>query len=241
MKNQSPSRWILIGLMALMAVSLIVVYAQLGKLNAAPKNSNSMIVTVEAVAEESVSAPTQEPRKPTASLDQKWFRVQGPVKTIKETTVSKFQDGSKYTNVETYHFDKNGKYSPGNPQNFTFKRNKHGQIISMHEIWYNEGTPYDIEYEYTYDAKGYVKSESFSGLDGAGTYSYKMNKNGWIVSSSYDGDAEGYLIRGTTTYTYLDIDEHGNWHSATVKEKFTSDGETDVTTRSISRKITYWK
>ena len=133
MKNQSPSRWILIGLMALVAVLLIVVIVQLNKLSDRPDNSDVVTTTesfeptpsvaepetVEVVVEEPALEPVIEPQKPTISPDLKWARVQGPVKTISETISQKSSFGAKTTHKNVMRFDVNGKYIPDHPFSFS--------------------------------------------------------------------------------------------------------------------------
>lgn len=257
MKNQSPSRWILIGLMALVAVLLIVVIVQLNKLNDRPDNSDVVTTTesfeptpsvaepetVEAVVEEPTPEPVLEPQKLTISLDQKWFRVQGPVKTIKETTTYLNNGAYSDPETETYSFDEKGTFSA---MKFKLTRNNAGQITRMQKTERDEYGRYTYSYNYTYNADGFVSKEIYKiGGDAeptTRTTSYVLDDKGWIVTSVAK-EWEGGWNTYTSTYTYSDIDEHGNWHKADIKTvaSYEVDGSSEVYKSRITRQITYWK
>lgn len=255
MKNQSPSRWILIGLMALVAVLLIVVIVQLNKLSDRPDNSDVVTTTesfeptpsvaepetVEVVVEEPAPEPVIEPQKPTISPDLKWARVQGPVKTISETISQKSSFGAKTTHKNVMRFDVNGKYIPDHPKNKRVVRNKKGQIDRIEETDHTEWGDIEYVYSYTYNKDGFVKSEletideySYIG------HSYTLNEKGWIVKEESGGHYE-CTIEGKATYTYTNIDAYGNWQKCVEKSTNIVCTDKSTTTTTITRQITYWK
>ena len=259
MKNQSPTKWILIGLMAMIAVLLLIVIVQLSKLNSRP-NVNTTIspvapieltqdepevqVTAEQVADSIKAAETaaQTPKIMT-SPDLKWQRMQGPVKTVKETKVTKEDYGDTQTEHSTFGFDREGRYKPEFPLNETYTRNKDGQVIKEVFVTSDQSGEYTHTMTYQYDDNGYVKYECILFKPDWGDtytdyYNYTMNEKGWIVSAKVKSIGDGEF-HARLTFTYSNIDEYGNWRKCVMKQRIQELDETVVVTKT--RKITYWE
>lgn len=170
--------------------------------------------------------------KPGA-IDLAFFNLRGPVKLVSEKNDS-------YDNTRRYGFSEKGKWETQDGQKigniFTdVKRDSEKRIIE-----YTEGE-YDCidSYKITYDAKtGWVAKCETSAGDGETTTTYTYDANGYAVKSvtigEYLDDEGGSKVNTTTTYTYVEFDDYGNWTKRTVKD---SDGSSWTETR----KITYYK
>ena len=128
---------------------------------------------------------------------------------------------------------------------YKYTRNDNGQIIRAHKTERDEWWKYTYTYIYTYNADGFVCRERFLiGGDAEPTdlkTSYTVDERGWVTTSvakEWEGEWKTY----TSTFTYADIDEYGNWHKANEKIIYTcEDGESGMRRCRITRKITYWE
>ncbi len=180
-----------------------------------------------------VSASAQA-RSSFTSSDLKWQQLQGHVKQLK--IIGEY-------GYAVYNFDRQGNFisyhdSFGYP--YKIKRNKKGQIVEWHQ-WMDE-TDFYNDAEYVYNSEGYIYRETTGGEADVDEYVYVLNAQGWPISASWKredgemGDEEVYHYKGTVTYSYSNIDGHGNWLRCDVKS--TSPYFRNYTE---TRKITYWQ
>ena len=166
-------------------------------------------------------------------IDLAFFNLRGPVKSVSEKNDS-------YDNTRRYGFSEKGKWETQDGQKigsiFTdVKRDSEKRIIE-----YTEGE-YDCvdSHKITYDAKtGWLAKCETSADDGETTTTYTYDANGYAVKSvtigEYLNDEGESKVNITTTYTYVEFDNYGNWTKRTAKD---SDGSSWTETR----KITYYK
>lgn len=189
----------------------------------------------------SCASASAQARASFTSPDLKTFQLQGHVKQVVESS-------GDYT--ETFSFDNQGyiilpryRYSDEVTYIHQLKRNSSRQIYEW-ETMIDETAYHTVEY-YTYNTGGFIisKAQKYDedGMWVNSNYTYVLNGQGWPSSAkirSEEGEyGYGYVEKKTFTmsYTYSNIDSHGNWTKCIVR--CLEDGETSITTR----KITYWE
>lgn len=180
--------------------------------------------------------PEPEPEPPFTSPDLKWHELQGHVKQ----EIYLYNDGGKIV----YNFDKEGNFTSCKFKGgkLVVKRNKKGQIVE--EKWIYSSVQYYDMNTYKYNADGYICYEESSYDVDSEESEFVLNDKGWPISAKSKewlcGD--DYCGKYTSTYTYADIDDHGNWCKCVIKDKGRhSHGDPISNTAIITRKITYWE
>ena len=165
--------------------------------------------------------------------DLKWARVQGSVKTIMQYTP---ENGNNYEERVSYQFDKNGVLVSVNNRKMKIMRDSAGMIERICSM---ADTEMDIGTSYICDANGFVVEEHIPGYGWADNFEYQNNKKGWCVSAKAEAGGDCDETPRKYSYSYSDIDAHGNWlkqHTKVIWQEKEPRTETFVTTRTI----TYW-
>lgn len=255
MKTKVSTKWIQIGLLAIIAVLLVVLIIVLDKPSLPPdpkpmpeplpdeyvtdedvESTESWDVQEDYVSESESSAVSSSP-------DHKWKGLMGPVKTVRETKVSTDAYGYQDTNHNTLNFDRSGRFQPEHPGQVTYTRDGAGRVTKEVEIEYIEGRKYTYVSAFKYNDQGYVKYESIQFKPDLGDtyidyYNYTLNSKGWPTSAKVKSQGDGDDTNSRFTYTYSDIDQYGNWRKAVIKQKLIEENET--ATLVITRTINYW-
>ena len=255
-------------ILALLLFAIVVLLAILVYDNHVSKRGNSgdyestepvvyyLDSTETTTAEPAITEPAPEPEKAPAN-DYKWARVQGPVKSIKETIVT-IEEYSKDTSYISYNFDQNGILIPDKSKSTKFTRDNLGQITKIVEtfvdksVWEdgpNGKRIYNKEvdtYTFKYNDDGYVTYQYHKYASDYydpcfDHFYYTLNDKGRIVAYTNKSTGDGiFTIRAT--YTYSNEDQYGNWCKANVILNSTSDCcGSDKYKKIITRKITYWE
>lgn len=102
-------------------------------------------------------------------------------------------------------------------------RDEKGRIVKVvNNILDDEGEFLDedldvfdyCEIEYTYDEKGRVVTEDYSGWEWGNVYTYEYEGDAFYpCKATFKGYNEGFNEEGTVTFKYLSFDDQGNWTS----------------------------
>ena len=134
-----------------------------------------------------------------AWTDRNTFGLKGPVKAV-------------YDNYgELWGFEEDGTlYSRLGFQIISDSRDKLGRIT------YIEASATTEFFSYTYNQKGLLIKESYTGGNRGwqSTKKYTYNSKGQVIKEVFSPE-DGY--RTTTTYTYQKFDSYGNWIKRTAK------------------------
>lgn len=160
----------------------------------------------------------------------------------------------------TFEYDAEGRFAPANPFK-TLTRDAQGRIVKfVSEVLDEEGQFLDedldvMDYchvEYTYDAKGRVITEDYTGWEWGNVYTYEYEGDAIYPSKIViKGFNEGWNDDITQTFEYLNFDAKGNWTSRNVHQVSESyeepweenqEPEVEVEERNYRqiRTITYW-
>lgn len=177
-----------------------------------------------------IAEPEPEPEKPFTSPDLNWRQLQGHVRMVKNVFDG---SGSVFLN-----FDRQGNFvlykdSKGYP--YKIERNKNGQIVEW-TMW-GEDNDFYVNEKYYYNSEGYIDRIWSACEVYEEEFAHVLNEQGWPISSSWKReDVDGSLYEGTVTYTYSEIDDHGNWRKCEVECT-----DPEFISYTQFRIITYWE
>lgn len=140
--------------------------------------------------------------------DLAFLELQGAVKEVTRT-----YDGNEYSS--TYQYNEEGALlEEGDWDYEAVERNENGQIVKTSWGLDDNGEEWATEYDYA-GGTNVVKSKSY-GWESISVSEYTY-EDGRLVKEECDYVSEGTQGHGTTTYTYDEFDEHGNWTKRTSK------------------------
>ena len=166
------------------------------------------------------------------------LNLHGPVKSVM------FDKGLYLETVKSATFSQDGKLQ--DMSGFKFTRNGKGLVTNATQPSSFGGLPNVLSI--TYDKNNRPVSVLVDGHEYGFKNKLTYNTQGFVATESSNGGAECYDITNNTKYTYVSVDEYGNWTSrkatTTHVEVNVADEEEPpvrkTTTTTENRKITYY-
>ena len=178
-------------------------------------------------------------RRYRVTPDLALFNLHGPVKSVT------FNKGIYADFVKTMTFSKDGKLQSVARHNIT--RNGKGIVKRLSKPSDFGSIPDALDF--TCDKQNRPVSVFVGGHEYGYTNRYTYDAKGFIASESCKGAAESLEFNDVTRYKYLNVDKYGNWTSRKATEVETTidlcDEESGpmrkTTTRTETRTITYYE
>ena len=169
------------------------------------------------------------------------FELHGPVKSV---SYSQGCLPSEMCELKYITFNKEGKLTSAAP--FKIIRDKSGKINSL-KLFDSREPDWEMEsFAFTYDSQNRVAKVVNRGYEWGGKYSLNYNNKGFVESESFTGLSEAWSSKNTTKYTYTNIDKYGNWTARSYTSILVASEEGSSPVKSSykgsqTRKITYYE
>ena len=180
--------------------------------------------------------------RPVISPDLKMLQLQGPVKSVVLA-----DDGGavafeldRHGNIDSFYVTQ---------EEYRVIRNEKGQVVEWLEwrTWWTKPEPY-ARARFYYNDEGYIYKGSETRNGDWNELTFVLNEHGWPVSATEESitvkkehEAASHY-KGTRSYSYTDIDKHGNWLRCEGKKKGRYNNGNPCEHKFVyTRKITYWE